>query len=79
MALPEDGPLDGIVTFFHDLGFALRTHTEPPPEADPRTLPRSARRAPKYTHWVALDSLASGRTAHEWWGGGMTEEAVNGN
>jgi hypothetical protein len=76
VALPEDGPLDDIVRFFRELGYTLRPHTEPPPEVDPRTLPRIARKVPKYTHWVALESLATGKTAHRWWGGGMDEEAA---
>jgi hypothetical protein len=76
MALPEDGPLDEITTFFRDLGFSLESHNERPPYVDPRTVPRIARSAPTYTHWVALVSLATGETAHRWWGGGMSEEAA---
>jgi hypothetical protein len=76
MALPEDGPIDEIVAFFREIGFSLRAHADPPPKVDPRALPREARSAPKYTHWVALDSLATGETAHQWWGGGMSEEAA---
>ncbi|MCU1492798.1 MAG: hypothetical protein JWO62_562 [Acidimicrobiaceae bacterium] len=76
MVLPEDGPLDEITAFFREVGFSLSAHGEPPPKIDPRTLPRIARRPPPYTHWVALVSLATGETAHRWWGGGMSEEAA---
>lgn len=76
MALPEDGSLEEIEAFFHELGFSLHGHTEPARAIDLRTLPRIARNATSYTHWVALVSLATGKTAHRWWGGGMSEEAA---
>ena len=81
MVLPEDGPLDDIVSFFAERSFRVVTHEEPPPEPTPeewRRMPALVRRAMRHHRppfWADLEQVETGELVRRY-GGGLTPEAA---
>ena len=74
MELPEDAPVPDIVAWFAERGLALELHQDAPPRPDPKTVPRSLRNRPEFSHWCGI---GGGQQRARWYGGGWSaDEAI---